>query len=55
MPLKDERYTEPLYRALNPVYAREPLFRHALNSIESCFNAKSTPALYTSLNPAIAL
>ncbi|MDD9718742.1 RES family NAD+ phosphorylase [Dinoroseobacter sp. PD6] len=55
MPLKDGRYTGRLYRALNPVYAREPLSGRGAELYGGRFNAKGTPALYTSLNPAIAL
>lgn len=55
MPLKDGRYTGPLYRALNPVYAREPLSGRGAERYGVGFNAKGTPALYTSLDPATAL
>ncbi|MFZ5965380.1 RES family NAD+ phosphorylase [Thalassococcus sp. BH17M4-6] len=55
MPLKDGRYTGPLYRALNPVYARAPLSGRGAELYGGRFNAKGTPALYTSLNPATAL
>ncbi|MBR9851960.1 MAG: RES family NAD+ phosphorylase [Rhodobacteraceae bacterium] len=55
MPLKDGRYTGPLYRALNPVYAREPLSGRGAELYGGRFNAKGTPALYTSLDPAAAL
>lgn len=55
MPLKDGRYTGPLYRALNPVYAREPLSGRGAELYGGRFNAKGTPALYTSLDPATAL
>jgi len=55
MPLNDGRYTGPLYRALNPVYAREPLSGRGAELYGGRFNAKGTPALYTSLDPATAL
>ena len=55
MPLKDGRYTGPLYRALNPVYAREPLSGRGAELYGGRFNAKGTPALYTALDPATAL
>jgi len=55
MPLKDGRYAGPLYCALNPVYAREPLSGRGAELYGGRFNAKGTPALYTSLDPATAL
>lgn len=55
MPLKDGRYTGPLYRALNPVYAREPLSGRGAELYGGRFNAKGTPTLYTSLDPTTAL
>ncbi len=55
MPLKDGRYTGPLYRALNPVYAREPLSGRGAKLHGGRFNAKDTPALYTALDPTTAL
>ena len=55
MPLKNGRYTGPLYRALNPVYAREPLSGRGAELYGGRFNAKGTPALYTSLDPTTAL
>ncbi|AUC56502.1 MULTISPECIES: RES family NAD+ phosphorylase [Rhodobacterales] len=55
MPLKDGRYSGPLYRALNAVYAREPLSGRGAELYGGRFNAKGTPALYTSLDPATAL
>lgn len=55
MPLKDGRYTGPLYRALNPVYAREPLSGRGAELYGGRFNSKGTPALYTSLDPTTAL
>lgn len=55
MPLKDGRYRGKLYRALNPVYAREPLSGRGAGLFGGRFNAKGTPALYTALDPATAL
>ncbi|PWL19961.1 MAG: hypothetical protein DCO98_11810 [Altererythrobacter sp. XM-24bin4] len=55
MPLKDGRYSGPLYRALNPVYAREALSGRGAELYGGRFNVKGTPALYTSLDPATAL
>ncbi|MEC3863342.1 RES family NAD+ phosphorylase [Mesobacterium sp. TK19101] len=55
MPLKDGCYTGPLYRALNPVYAREPLSGRGAELYGGRFNSKGTPALYTSLDPTTAL
>lgn len=55
MPLKNGRLTGPLYRALNPVYARDPLSGRGAEHYGGRFNAKGTPALYTALDPAVAL
>ncbi len=55
MPLKDKRYQGPLYRALNPVYARKPLSGHGARLYGGRFNPKGTPALYTALDPVTAL
>jgi len=55
MPLTDGRYAGPLYRALNPVYAREPLSGRGAELFGGRFNEKGTPALYTALDPAGAL
>lgn len=55
MPLKLGRYTGPLYRALNPVYAREPLSGRGAQIHGGRFNARGMPALYTALDPATAL
>lgn len=55
MPLNDRRYTGELYRALNPVYAREPLSGRGAELYGGRFNAKGIPALYTALDPATAL
>lgn len=55
MPLTDGRYRGPLYRALNPVHAREPLSGRGAELHGGRFNPKGTPALYTALHPATAL
>lgn len=48
-------YQGPLYRALNPVYARTPLSGAGAALHGGRFNAKGTPALYTSLTVMTAL
>ncbi len=48
-------YIGKLYRALNPVYAREPLSGRGAAHYGGRFNPKGTPALYTSLSPVTAL
>ncbi|MCB5200739.1 RES family NAD+ phosphorylase [Loktanella sp. TSTF-M6] len=55
MRLRHGRYTGPLFRALNPVYARTPLSGHGAALFGGRFNPKGTPALYTALDPATAL
>ncbi|OAN70957.1 hypothetical protein A8B82_21940 [Sulfitobacter sp. EhC04] len=55
MPLRDGRYRGPLYRALNPVYAREPLSGRGAQIYGGRLNARGTPALYTALDPTTAL
>lgn len=55
MPLNDGRYVGQLYRAVNPVYARTPLSGRGAELFGGRFNAKKTPALYTTLDPAGAL
>ncbi len=44
-----------LYRALNPIYAREPLSGRGAQVYGGRFNPKGTPALYASLSPVTAL
>lgn len=44
-----------LYRALNPIYAREPLSGRGAELYGGRFNRKGTPALYTSLTVMTAL
>lgn len=55
MHLKNARYAGPLYRALNPVYAREPLSGRGAELYGCRFNAKGVAALYAALDPAGAL
>jgi RES domain-containing protein len=50
-----DRFVGLLYRALNPVYAREPLSGRGAQLYGGRFNAKGTPALYASLSPVTAL
>lgn len=49
------RFEGPLYRALNPVHAREPLSGRGAALHGGRFNRKGTPALYTSLSVMTAL
>ena len=49
------RFTGKLYRALNPVYAREPLSGRGAELYGGRFNPKGMPALYTSLSVMTAL
>jgi len=55
MHLTNARYAGPLYRALNPVYARDPLSGRGAELYGGRFNAKGVAALYTALDPAGAL
>ena len=48
-------YQGMLYRALNPVHAREPLSGRGAELYGGRFNPKGTPALYTSLSILTAL
>lgn len=48
-------YQGKLYRALNPIYAREPLSGKGAELYGGRFNAKGTPALYCSLSVLTAL
>ncbi|HET7413371.1 MAG TPA: RES domain-containing protein [Pararhizobium sp.] len=48
-------YRGPLYRALNPVYAREPLSGRGAELYGGRFNPKGIPALYCSLTVLAAL
>ncbi|PLP60795.1 hypothetical protein CYK37_00295 [Mesorhizobium loti] len=49
------RYQGKLYRALNPVYAREPLSGRGAELYGGRFNPKGTPALYCSLSVLTAI
>jgi RES domain-containing protein len=49
------RFRGTLYRALNPIYAREPLSGRGAELHGGRFNRKGTPALYTSLSVMTAL
>ena len=44
-----------VYRALNPVWARQPLSGEGARRFGGRFNAKGVPALYTSLDPLTAI
>lgn len=55
MPLTDGRYAGRLYRALNPVYAREPLSGRGAGLYGGRFNPKGMDTLYTALDPLTAL
>ena len=50
-----DAYRGPLYRALNPVYARMPLSGRGAELYGGRFNPKGTPALYSALDPVTAL
>ena len=52
MPL---RYQGKLYRALNPIYAREPLSGRGAELYGGRFNPRRVPALYSSLSVMTAL
>lgn len=49
------RFQGKLYRALNPVFAREPLSGRGAELYGGRFNRKGTPALYTCLSVMTAL
>jgi RES domain-containing protein len=49
------RYQGLLYRALNPVWAREPMSGEGARRYGGRFNPKGMPALYTSLTIMTAL
>jgi RES domain-containing protein len=49
------RYRGKLYRALNPVYAREPLSGRGAELYGGRFNPRGVPALYSSLSAMTAL
>jgi len=48
-------YRGLLYRALNPIYASEPLSGHGSKLYRGRFNPKGIAALYTSLSPETAI
>ena len=48
-------YRGPLYRALNPVWARDPLSGEGARRFGGRFNPRGTPALYTSTSIMTAL
>lgn len=48
-------YSGKLYRALNPVYAREPMSGRGAALYGGRFNPKGVPALYTSTSVLTAL
>jgi len=48
-------YRGKLFRALNPIYAREPLSGHGAQLYGGRFNPKGIPALYSSLSVMTAL
>lgn len=48
-------YRGLVYRALNPIYAREPMSGRGAQLYGGRFNAKGTPALYASLSVMTAL
>jgi len=48
-------YNGKLYRALNPIYTREPLSGRGAELYGGRFNPKGVPALYTSLSIMTAL
>ncbi len=52
---EDGRYNGLLYRALNPVYARDPLSGEGARRYGGRFNPKGMAALYAALDPATAL
>lgn len=49
------RYVGKLYRALNPIYAREPLSGRGAQLYGGRFNPEGVPALYSSLSVVTAL
>lgn len=49
------RFRGKLYRALNPIYAREPLSGRGAELYGGRFNPKGVPALYSSLSAMTAL
>lgn len=54
-PDKTMRYEGALFRALNPIYAREPMCGRGAGMYGGHFNKKGTPALYTCMTVMTAL
>ena len=50
-----DRFKGRLYRALNPIYAANPLSGEGARRFGGRFNSKGTPALYAALDPATAI
>ncbi|WP_296707176.1 RES domain-containing protein [Rhodoblastus sp.] len=53
--ISTKRYSGLLYRALNPIYARDPLSGRGAELYGGRFNPKGVPALYASQSPMTAL
>jgi RES domain-containing protein len=53
--IKTFRYEGKLYRAINPIYARDPLSGRGAELYGGRFNPKGVPALYASLSIMTAL
>ena len=50
LPDPKRRYTGPLYRALNPIYARDPLSGMGAQRFGGRFNLQGRAALYTAMS-----
>ena len=53
--LPDGRFVGTIYRALNPLWMRQPLSGEGARRHGGRFNARGTPALYTALTPEGAM
>lgn len=53
--MRANTYSGRLYRALNPIYAREPMSGNGAERYGGRFNPKGLPALYASISPLTAL